>query len=122
MFAMILSNTAIALWAAKIIFDEIEISVPEVNLISGFSPNNDGMNDFFVINGLVEWDGDVVKNELVITDMTGVILYREKDYANDWDGRDMRGKPLPAGTYYYFINVFYSRKVQLKGFVVIKRD
>jgi gliding motility-associated-like protein len=103
-------------------FDEVELTVPEVKLITGFSPNSDGVNDFFVINGLVEWDGGVVPNELVITDMAGVILYQEKDYGNDWDGRDMRGKPLPSGTYYYFINVFYSTKVQLKGFVIIKRD
>lgn len=103
-------------------FDQIEFIVPDVRLISGFSPNNDGINDYFVIDGLVEWDGDVVNNELVVTDMTGVVMYRKENYGNDWDGRDMRGKPLPSGTYYYFINVYYSKKVQLKGFVIIKRD
>ncbi|TFH37222.1 MAG: gliding motility-associated C-terminal domain-containing protein, partial [Bacteroidia bacterium] len=102
--------------------DQVELFVPAVRLISGFSPNNDGINDFFEIKGLVEWDGDVVDNELIVTDMTGVVLFQEQNYANDWDGRDMRGNPLPSGTYYYFINVFYSKKEQLKGFVVIKRD
>jgi gliding motility-associated-like protein len=96
--------------------------VPGVRLITGFSPNGDGVNDYFVIDGLVEWDGGVVDNEFVVTDMTGVVLYSETNYGNDWDGRDTRGNPLPSGTYYYFISVKYSKAVLLKGFVVIKRD
>jgi gliding motility-associated-like protein len=102
--------------------DIVELTVPAVRLISGFSPNGDGINDYFVIDGLVEWDGGVVDNEFVVTDMTGVVQYSETNYGNDWDGRDMRGNPLPSGTYYYFINVKYSKEVLLKGFVVIKRD
>ena len=102
--------------------DIVELTVPAVRLISGFSPNGDGINDYFVIDGLVEWDGGVVENEFVVTDMTGVVQYSETNYGNDWDGRDMRGNPLPSGTYYYFINVKYSKEVLLKGYVVIKRD
>ena len=87
----------------------------------GFSPNNDGINDRFIIEGL-EKDGLVIANELVITDMSGTLVYRKKNYDNSWQGRDMKGNPLPDGTYYYFLNIEGRHINQMKGYIILKRS
>lgn len=102
--------------------DNADISVRTLVINPGFSPNNDGINDRFIIDGL-EKDGVIVPNELVITDMTGTLVYRMKNYDNMWDGRDMKnGDPLPDGTYYYFLNIEGRHISQMKGYLILKRS
>lgn len=31
----------------------------------------------------------------------GLIVYKKKQYLNEWHGQDRNGKKLPSGTYYY---------------------
>ena len=62
------------------------IEVPNV-----FSPNGDGLNDFFVINGI-----EGTRNTLRIFNRWGQVIYEIQNYRNQWDGRD-----APDGTYYY---------------------
>jgi len=61
-----------------------------------FTPNGDGVNDRFVIDGL----GLFPENEMMIYSRWGSLLYRRKDYQNDWDGQN-----LMEGTYYYIFRV-----------------
>lgn len=73
------------------------------------TPNGDGINDTFVIEGL-ETNPD---NELFIYNRWGVEVYRKKGYDNSFNGiSDGRvtiseESELPVGTYYYVL--------QLKG-------
>ena len=102
--------------------DNVTITVRTLVIHPGFSPNNDGINDRFIIDGL-EKDGIVIPNELVITDMSGTLVYRMKNYDNMWDGRDMKnGNPLPDGTYYYFLNIDGRHISQRKGYIILKRS
>lgn len=61
-----------------------------------FSPNGDGPNDFWVIEGVEEYS-DCTLN---IFDGRGMRIYQKTGYTNDWDGT-YQGKPVPGGTYYY---------------------
>ncbi len=97
--------------------DDVSIEVTVISVPNGFSPNGDNINDLFIIKG-IENSG---KNELVITDMTGIIVYKAANYQNDWDGRDQYGNYLPEGTYYYFLTVEEPARVTKKGYVIIKR-
>ncbi|MFO7574670.1 MAG: gliding motility-associated C-terminal domain-containing protein [Bacteroidales bacterium] len=86
----------------------------------GFSPDGNGINDFFEIPGLEEVD-----NELVILNMKGAELIRFTNYSSltgYWDGKDRSGKDVPDGTYYYLLTVSKaSYSSRIGGYVIIKR-
>lgn len=70
----------------------------------GFSPNGDGINDFFAIENAL---GKTITLE--VYNRWGNRIYRSKDYKNTWDGRTTEGiyvgSEVPVGTYYYIITV-----------------
>ncbi|RZL19035.1 MAG: gliding motility-associated C-terminal domain-containing protein, partial [Pedobacter sp.] len=70
----------------------------------GFSPNGDGINDFFVIENAL---GKVINLE--VYNRWGNRIYRSKDYKNTWDGRTTEGiyigSEVPVGTYYYTVTI-----------------
>jgi gliding motility-associated-like protein len=65
---------------------------------NGFSPNDDGKNDTFVIDGLDNFPD----NELIIYNRWGNQVFRKKNYDNTWNGT-WEGSNLPDGTYYYIL-------------------
>lgn len=79
-----------------------------------FTPNGDGPNDFWVIEG-VEQYSDCTLN---IFDGRGKRIYQKTGYANDWDGT-YQGKPVPGGTYYYVFSCPGSKP--LTGNVLVYR-
>lgn len=68
-----------------------------------FTPNNDGFNDTFFIEGL----RDIFKNfQLEIYNRWGTLVWKGNNNTPDWDGFANQGniigsQQLPAGTYYY---------------------
>ncbi|MGJ8660916.1 MAG: gliding motility-associated C-terminal domain-containing protein [Bacteroidota bacterium] len=63
-----------------------------------FTPNNDGVNDYF----FVESTG--MKNyALVIMDISNNVLWKTSNPNDKWDGRNMGGEKVPSGSYIYFI-------------------
>jgi gliding motility-associated-like protein len=65
---------------------------------TGFSPNGDGINDFFIIDGLERYPS----NKLVIFNRWGNEVFRKEGYKNDWGG-EWTTRELPDGTYFYFL-------------------
>ena len=76
----------------------IDSDVIGVELVQNnvFTPNNDGINDFFVISNLELYPD----NELVILNRWGNEVYSKKSYDNLWDGSN-----LSEGTYFYVLKV-----------------
>ena len=95
--------------------DLLAINILYLLTPTGFSPNNSGLNDRFVIRGL---ENSSV-NELTIFNRQGNVVYRKANYQNDWTGRNQNGVPLPEDTYYYILSV--DNKYSYKGFIVLKR-
>lgn len=95
--------------------DIVTITVKDIEAPNGFSPNNSGYNDRFIVRG-IENSSD---NELIIFNRQGNIVYKTVNYQNDWDGKDINGRPLPEDTYYYILNV--DNQYSYKGFIVLKR-
>ena len=81
------------------------------------TPNNDGVNDNFVIPCL-ETD-DFPNNEVVIFNQWGDELFRATPYQNDWNGR-YKGEEVPVGTYYYIVSFGRSQE-PVSGFLVLER-
>jgi len=59
------------------------------------TPNNDGNNDLFKIEGLKP------ETKLVLVNRWGNVVFDADDYQNDWDGKDINGLPLLEGVYTY---------------------
>jgi gliding motility-associated-like protein len=65
-----------------------------------FTPNGDGINDFWNISGLAFYNNVNVS----IYNRWGVLLYYSAGYSKPWDGT-FKSSKLPVGTYYYVILV-----------------
>jgi gliding motility-associated-like protein len=64
-----------------------------------FTPNNDGYNDTWIIEGLEGDESVIVK----VFNRSGEMVYRSTAHQSPWDGV-YKGKKLPSATYYYIIN------------------
>lgn len=60
-----------------------------------FTPNGDGINDFFTLINLDDYPGPSVK----IYNRWGKLVYESESYQNDWDGDNLK-----EGTYFYVVN------------------
>jgi gliding motility-associated-like protein len=80
-----------------------------------FTPNGDGINDTWKIDILQYYPGSSV----IIYTRWGQAVFNSKGYTKAWDGR-YKGKELPAGAYYYVINL-NNGTAPVSGFVTIIR-
>jgi len=95
--------------------DTVLITVLDLFIPEGYSPNGDGVNDTFRITGLGNHPGSKVK----VFNRWGQQVFTSDDYANEWSGRSDNGKELPDGTYFYVLNLGNERTYN--GHVIIKR-
>ncbi len=95
--------------------DKVMIKVNDLLTPTVITPNNDGYNDYLVFSGTDELND----NEIIIYSRWGTEVYRNKDYQNDWDGRDHNNRELPLDTYYYILKLSSGRLI--KGFIEIRR-
>jgi gliding motility-associated-like protein/uncharacterized repeat protein (TIGR01451 family) len=91
----------------------IIVECGELIVFTGFSPNGDGINDFFRIDGLQQYDD----HKVAIYNRWGNVVFTSKDYNNDWYGTN-DGNGLPDGTYFYVIEVDGAQEM---GYVQIAR-
>lgn len=100
---------------------EVKIRELAVEASDLLSPNGDGINDNWIIEGLQNFPD----NEVIIVDQWGSLIFKTKGYNNQdivWDGRNRQGDLVPKGTYFYFINVrTQSDSQEKKGFIEIVR-
>jgi len=68
----------------------IKITIPNV-----FTPNGDGLNDHFVIDGIDQMTG----THLIVFNRWGKKVFESTDYKNDWDGEN-----ASDGVYYFILS------------------
>lgn len=97
--------------------DEITITVEEAQIIvyNAFTPDNDNNNDYWIIDGIKGFPD----NKVEVYDRWGNQLFRSLGYEQPWKGTN-GGSELPAGTYYYVIDLKNGQGPQ-KGTVTIIR-
>ena len=103
-------------------FVEVEVLPTDLNIPDVFSPNNDGINDRFVIRGLDRYPN----NSLIIINRWGNKVFEAAPYNNDWDGTNqfgitVGGDDLPVGTYYYIFDFGETGGRQERGFIYLTR-
>lgn len=104
-----------------VLVNDLPFFVPEA-----FSPNGDGINDQFVINGLAKYK----TVEITIFNRWGNTVYRSRSYGEGqgksgfWDGTASQGLrvgsgPVPTGTYFYVL--ILDGKEKINGTVYLDR-
>ena len=97
--------------SASISHDQLSITIPNV-----FTPNGDGKNDTWEIEGVMELYPD---NEVIVVNRWGGEVFKSSNYQNDWDGGSLK-----EGTYYYKLKIRDSesgKEMQFTGYVTILR-
>ena len=83
-----------------------------------FTPNDDNLNDNFVVPCLANFPG----SRICVFNRWGDQVFLEEDYQNDWNGTFQgNGESLPVGTYYYVINVNDGNDTTMTGYIFIQR-
>jgi len=82
---------------------------------SAFSPNNDGINDYWNIAKLTTYPDCSV----LVYNRYGQQVFQSVGYGKAWDGT-FNGAALPVGTYYYIIDL-KNNIPKISGWVVIIR-
>ncbi len=81
--------------------DSVIVTVlPKIVFPNGITPNGDGANDKWIIDGIEYYKNCVVQ----VYNRWGENLFTSVGYVEKWDGT-FKGKPLPVGTYYYVIDL-----------------
>lgn len=82
--------------------------VPDcLTVYNEFSPNGDGVNDYFKIDCIESYPDNVLQ----VFNRWGSLVFETKAYRNDWDGTPkgraiiQKEKLLPVGTYYYLLDL-----------------
>lgn len=94
---------------------------------NAFSPNGDGINDYFEIIGLNQYE----RVRLRVVNRWGSLVYESLNYGNGsgrdgfWDGIANKGvrtgdRPVPTGTYYYVLDLGDGSE-KLTGYIYIDR-
>ena len=87
--------------------DQAFIEPTCLTIYNEFSPNGDGVNDFFKIDCIANYPN----NRLQVYNRWGNIVFEQRGYNNDWDGITngraaiQKGDLLPVGTYYYILDL-----------------
>ncbi|GJM28419.1 MAG: hypothetical protein DHS20C17_10540 [Cyclobacteriaceae bacterium] len=95
-----------------------------IEVFSAFSPNGDGINDTWIIQGITRFP----ENEVQIFNRWGNLIFKTTGYDNTskvWKGNATEGPVFgsdeaPDGAYYYIIDLGDGSE-RLSGYVVIRR-
>jgi gliding motility-associated-like protein len=104
-----------------VLVNDLPFFIPEA-----FSPNGDGINDEFVINGLSKYQ----TVEITLFNRWGNVVYQSKNYGEGqgkggfWNGTASQGLrfgsgPVPAGTYFYILKL--DGKEKINGAIYLDR-
>jgi len=79
-----------------------EIVINPFYIPKAFTPNTDGINDYFFDAGYVL---DVQNYKLAIFNRWGQKVYESDSFREFWNGTNSDGSPSPEGVYVYTIEV-----------------
>lgn len=86
---------------------------------TGFTPNNDGLNDYFYPNNAVKADNLDFK----VFNRWGQLVFHSRNWKDKWDGK-INGQPQPTGVYAWILSYTHhdtGEKIFQKGTTVLIR-
>lgn len=91
---------------------EVEIRYCEITIPNVITPNGDGHNDEFFIDGLNYYPN----SQLVIFNRWGKKVFETSNYQNDWDAEN-----LSDGVYYYILRIQDGEQSEFNGTLTVMR-
>jgi gliding motility-associated-like protein len=79
---------------------KITVGLSSLRIPNAFTPNGDGINDLWIINGIENYPNAIVQ----IFNRYGQKVFESKGYAHAFNGK-IGSAVLPPGVYYYIINI-----------------
>jgi gliding motility-associated-like protein len=76
----------------------VQIQLQTLSIPNTFSPNGDGINDYWLVPELRNYPNAYV----TVVDRDGQVVFESRSFTR-WDGRK-GGRDLPAGVYFYRIS------------------
>ncbi len=101
------------------LIDDVQVFVKqELNIPTTFSPNNDGINDTWVIEGIENYPNCL----LHVYSRWGQEVFQSSGYnaGKAWDGTGVLGK-LSEGVYFYTLELNDDQKTEKKGSITLIR-
>jgi gliding motility-associated-like protein len=83
-----------------------QVTLLTISIPNTFSPNGDGINDYWIIPELRNYSPVYV----VIVNREGQTVFESKNFTR-WDGR-YKGKDLPSGVYFYRVTAGANKAMQ----------
>ncbi|MHA8059382.1 T9SS type B sorting domain-containing protein [Aquirufa nivalisilvae] len=103
--------------------NQLDPDVCETYLTNGFSPNGDGVNDIFIIPGIMS----LPNHRLSIYNRWGSLVFETDNYKNNWDGMSNNADTLLTndgkivdGIYYYIID-FGTVRPLIQSYLYVNR-
>jgi len=89
-----------------------------------FSPNNDSINEFFVIEKIKT--GEIREAKFSVFNRWGDLVFEETPYLNKWNGKgnqlNVKDVDLPEGVYIYRLEYTFNEKITSSlGKIILKR-
>ena len=92
---------------------------PIVYVPTGFTPNNDGLNDLFKIKII----GEININHFRIYSRWGQLVYDDPNLSHNWNGK-LKSTELPLGVYIWLIggfDTYFKKPFTRKGLITLIR-
>ncbi len=107
--------------------DSVHVIFSNIRGYNGFSPNGDGLNDIFWVEGMENLESF----EITIMNRWGEVVYHYSNQENGssewsgWDGKHYKtGKDVPEGIYYYIIKAngrIYNKNGKPGQYILLRR-
>ncbi|MFN8353014.1 MAG: gliding motility-associated C-terminal domain-containing protein [Spirosomataceae bacterium] len=95
--------------------DQVIVNVVlDLDIPNAFSPNDDGVNDAWLIKGIEQYPDCVVD----IFDRWGSKIFSSQGYQTPWNGKRQH-ESMPMATYYYVINLNVPDRAPVHGTIII---
>jgi len=94
---------------------QITINLSAIDIPNAFTPNSDGKNDYWKINNAQNYPQAIVQ----VFTRYGQKVFESKGYSVPFDGT-YNGSKLPAGVYYYILNLGKSCKLLSGNLTLIR--
>jgi gliding motility-associated-like protein len=117
-------NISFRIFDTSLAFIDVTIAINvigEIIAYTGISPNNDGLNDFFLIQNIQFLEPN---NKVTIYNRWGDKVFEMDNYDSAsadrrFEGKQNSGKELPSGVYFYKVE-FATGRPGLNGYLTLK--